>query len=394
VQEVIIPIIRNTLENKVLDLFDNMYELVDSLTFKSRSISPNMWPVFELTYELFRTDAIDFLDEMLPSLDNFVSYGTDVFRARADYRQKALDIYTTALSSDHLGENDRVNGCKLAESVLLNLRGHVDDKLELIIATAFRHIEEAETKAFELANLEVLINAVLYSPGAALALMDSHHPRGARVFFDRWFAAANAEHGLPRVHDKTLSIVALSALLELEPAAIPATLREGWPGIVGGAIRVFKGLPKAVEARKTLQESLQRDDVEEDEDDQRYLNMNEEEGDVWDEDSAYVEMLAKEGLRLREEAERRERDVDGGESLSSDDEDIEEELGFISPLDSVNPYVTFKQALSALEVKDRAMYQAATTALDVEQQTLLMEIMRIANEAAATGAPTAGVPGP
>jgi hypothetical protein len=46
----------------VKDLFDNVYELVDSLTFKSRSISPNMWPVFELTYELFRTDAIDFLD--------------------------------------------------------------------------------------------------------------------------------------------------------------------------------------------------------------------------------------------------------------------------------------------------------------------------------------------
>lgn len=64
---------------------------------------------------------------MLPSLDNFVSYGTDVFRARPDYRQKALDIYVTALSSDHLGENDRVNGCKLAESLLLNLRGHIDD---------------------------------------------------------------------------------------------------------------------------------------------------------------------------------------------------------------------------------------------------------------------------
>ena len=64
---------------------------------------------------------------MLPSLDNFVSYGTDVFRARPDYRQKALNIYVAALSSDHLGENDRVNGCKLAESLLLNLRGHIDD---------------------------------------------------------------------------------------------------------------------------------------------------------------------------------------------------------------------------------------------------------------------------
>jgi hypothetical protein len=26
-----------------------------------------------------------------------------------------------------LGENDRVNGCKLPESLLLNLRGHIDD---------------------------------------------------------------------------------------------------------------------------------------------------------------------------------------------------------------------------------------------------------------------------
>jgi hypothetical protein len=81
VQEVIIPIIQETLEKKVLgtwseheawcatcslmmakDLFDNVYELVDSLTFKSRSISPNMWRVFELTCTLFQTDAIDFLD--------------------------------------------------------------------------------------------------------------------------------------------------------------------------------------------------------------------------------------------------------------------------------------------------------------------------------------------
>ena len=36
----------------------------------------------------------------------------------------------------------------------------------------------------------------------------------------------------------------------------------------------------------------------------------------------------------------------------------------------------------ALEVKDRVMYQEATTSLNVEQQTLLMEIMRIAEEAA------------
>jgi len=64
---------------------------------------------------------------MLPSLDNFVSFGADMFKARADYRRMLLEMYTTALTNNQLGENDRVNGCKLAESMLLNLRGNVDD---------------------------------------------------------------------------------------------------------------------------------------------------------------------------------------------------------------------------------------------------------------------------
>jgi len=46
----------------VVDLFDNMYDLVDALTFRLHAISPNMWPIFELTYDLFMTDAVDFLD--------------------------------------------------------------------------------------------------------------------------------------------------------------------------------------------------------------------------------------------------------------------------------------------------------------------------------------------
>jgi len=123
-----------------------MYDLVDALTYKLRAISPNMWPVFELTYKLFKHDAIDFLEglssiystlfsltirrtfsEMLPSLDNFVSYGADVIKARPNYKQMLVDIYTTSITTEQLGENDRVNGSKLAESLLLNLRGGIDD---------------------------------------------------------------------------------------------------------------------------------------------------------------------------------------------------------------------------------------------------------------------------
>ena len=185
--------------------------------------------------------------EMLPSLDNFVSFGVEAFKARADYRQMVLDIYQTSITSENLGENDAVNGCKLAESMLLNLRGMVDDALQPIIATALPVVEKAETNALRLAALDVLVDAVLYNPAAALGILDAAGPGVARGFFDRWFAAINVEARLPRVHDKKLSIMALCALMEMDPAAIPESVKEAWPHIVSGTLKLFQEYPKAVQ---------------------------------------------------------------------------------------------------------------------------------------------------
>lgn len=84
--------------------------------------------------------------------------------------------------------------------------------------------------------------------------------------------------------------------------------------------------------------------------------------DVWDEDSAYLEMLANEvrsiaglmnihslgtqGARLREKSEK----VEAGEEEDDDDDDedeISEELGYFSALDNVDPYASFKVALTS-----------------------------------------------
>jgi importin-7 len=101
------------------------------------------------------------------------------------------------------------------------------------------------------------------------------------------------------------------------------------------------------------------------------------------------------GARLREKAEKVEEEEDDDDE--SEDEDIEEELGYISALETVNPYVSFKQALTstspiiilvcliykclpaAFQMQNGPSYQAGTTGLSVEQQTLLMEVMRLAD---------------
>lgn len=250
--------------------------------------------------------------EMLPALDNFVSYGTDVFKARSDYREMIVDIYTSTISSEHLGENDRVNGCRLAEAILLNLRGSVDDvshlrlssylracsffeqHLERIITTALDLQGKPETKALVLANLEVIINAILYNPAAALQIMETSRPGMARAFFDQWFTAINTDGKLPRVHDKKLCIMTLCAMMEMNPAVIPDNLREVWGHVVNGALRMFKDLPKAIRGisgflsspasintdidRKILEESLEEESEDEEIGEEgKLLNLNEDE---------------------------------------------------------------------------------------------------------------------
>ena len=79
---------------------------------------------------------------MLPSLDNFVSFGSEVIKARPDYKRMLVDIYTTSVNAEQLGENDRVNGSQLAESILLNLRGSIDDVSSITIMASLYELGE------------------------------------------------------------------------------------------------------------------------------------------------------------------------------------------------------------------------------------------------------------
>ena len=172
--------------------------------------------------------------------------------------------------------------------------------LQSIIVTALNHFDKAESRALKLANLEVLINSVLYNPSAALHFIETFRPGMARTFFDSWFGfIKSAETKLPRVHDKKLSIVALCALLELAPGAIPDNLKDGWPAIVGGIIKVFHDLPKAVEGkqflprscsilymkwrtrieRQKLEEALETEADDDDDAEEKLLNLKEDDGE-------------------------------------------------------------------------------------------------------------------
>jgi len=74
------------------------------------------------------------------------------------------------------------------------------------------------------------------------------HAGLARALLDEWFVTLKSPNGkaLPRVHDKRLSVIALSALMEIDPSHVPPSLKDGWPGLLGGALNVFVTLGEAI----------------------------------------------------------------------------------------------------------------------------------------------------
>ncbi|HEV7738552.1 MAG TPA: hypothetical protein VGO47_14425 [Chlamydiales bacterium] len=202
---------------------------------------------------------------MLPSLNNFITFGKDVFQNRPDYRAMAVDIYTTAMTNEHLGDNDRTNGCKVAESLLLNLPGHLDDvclfccylgflltlvgstqKLSTIVATALKFLSpQHRRRYFHLNNHNVLINCIYYNPSMASQILESHG--ATNQFFEEWFKIINSSEGMPRVHCKKLTIVALCKVLETLPVAAPPAVQGAWVHVMVGLLKNLRDLPKALE---------------------------------------------------------------------------------------------------------------------------------------------------
>lgn len=64
---------------------------------------------------------------MFNVIDNFVSFGGEMFAINATYRKMLIDIYETVMTSSLLGAEDRCSGCKLGEAMLLSLRGNIDE---------------------------------------------------------------------------------------------------------------------------------------------------------------------------------------------------------------------------------------------------------------------------
>lgn len=182
---------------------------------------------------------------MLPALDNFISYGTNVLIQTPAYVQALVSMISDIFNDEKVGGMDRICGCKLAESMMLNLRGHINEYIPEFIKLAMTVISsnELKVKSYRIHLMEMVINAIYYNPILALHVLESNG--WTNKFFSSWFS--NIE-SFSRVHDKKLSIVAISALLTLRAEDVPSSVQLGWPRLLQGIVRLFQTLPAALQS--------------------------------------------------------------------------------------------------------------------------------------------------
>lgn len=340
-ETILMPVIMITLEHKLYDLYNEVFEIIDSCTFAAKTITPTMWKAFELIHQTFKSGAELYLEDMLPALENFVNYGADQLKENRAYLDAAVDMVRTIFRGEKVGGVDRICGCKLAEILMLNLRNGIDDYVPEFITMAMTILtnDQLKVKSYRIHLMEMVINGIYYNPHLAIQVLEANG--WTNKFFSMWFSSIDS---FTRVHDKKLSIGAIAALLTVGSQDIPTSVQNGWPRLLQGLVRLFQTLPTAMKNREEAQREedfglngeFDDDEEEEGEDEweggEDWENEDEAESqDVKDESTAYLDFLSQQAAKFN-------ASVEGDD----DDDVLEEESLMETPLDSMEPYTMFK----------------------------------------------------
>jgi importin-7 len=192
--------------------------------------------------------------ELVPPVENYVSFGTDVIAQNQEYKDMLFDYFFTVFNTKRLGQTDKISACRLLESVLLHLPGQVDNYISPaldIVRVRLEDEEEYKKPGYKVYLLEVIINAIYYNPLAALQYLE--HNQFLTKFLHMWFDEAEK---FLRVHDKTLSILALMKIVQLPSEHIPPSLQSqsALQYLMKGMLTFFKSLPDAENRRSEAHE--------------------------------------------------------------------------------------------------------------------------------------------
>ncbi|XP_047082224.1 importin beta-like SAD2 [Lolium rigidum] len=380
IEPTLLPIMRRMLTSDGQDVYEEVLEIVSYMTFFSPMISLDMWSLWPLMMEALNDWAIDFFENILVPLDNYISRGSVHFLAckDPDYQQSLWNALSSIMMEPNMEDSDIEPAPKLIEVLFQNCKGHVDIWVEPYLRLTIDRLRRAEKPYLKCLLLQVIANALYYNPSLALAIL--HKLGVATEIFNLWFGMlkevkkSGIRANFRREHDKKVCCLGLTSLIGLPVDHIPAEVLD----------RIFKATLELLAAYKdqVAESKKQNDDAgddmdgfdadEDDNDDEevesdKEMGLDDEDGD--DINSLHLQKLATEAKGLQAADEDDESDDD-----FSDDEELQ------SPIDEVDPFILFVDSVKGLQASDPSRFQNLMQTLDFGYQALANGIAQHAEE--------------
>ncbi|KAL5212551.1 hypothetical protein ABZP36_023398 [Zizania latifolia] len=381
IEPTMLPIMRRMLTSDGQDVYEEVLEIVSYMTFFSPSISLDMWSLWPLMMEALNDWAIDFFENILVPLDNYISRGTDHFLAckDPDYQQSLWNALSTIMMDKNMEDSDIEPAPKLIEVVFQNCKSHVDQWVEPYLRLTIDRLRRAQKPYLKCLLIQVIANAFYYNPSLTLATL--HKLGVVTEIFDLWFAMleqvkkSGFRANFKREHDKKVCCLGLTSLISLPADHIP-----------GDALnRIFRAtLDLLVAYKEQVAESKKQDDAdaddmdgfdadEEDDDEEEEVESDKEMG-LDNEDADEVNSLHLQKLATEARGFQPADEYDDSDDDFSDDEEMQ------SPIDEVDPFILFVETVQGLQASDPARFQNLMQTLDFRYQALASGIAQHADE--------------
>ncbi|XP_067012437.2 importin-7 [Anabrus simplex] len=389
-QPTVLNVVGHIFTQSVMEFYEEALSLVYDLT--SKSISPDMWKVLELMYQVFQKDGFDYFTDMMPPLHNYVTVDTEQFLSNENYILAMFNMCKAVLTGD-AGEDPECHAAKLLEVIILQCKGRIDQCIpsfvELVLQRLTREVKTSELRTM---CLQVVIAALYYNPQLLfetlgnLQMAVSGTESITSHFIKQWIHDTDCFLGL---HDRKLCVLGLCTLLSASGAARPVAVNECAAQIIPSLILLFDGLKRAYVAK--AQEGEEEEEEEEVSDiDQEVLSSDEDEIDEAGQE--YLEKLQEKATKGAGAANAPfsmsgNIQIDDTDDESDEDYEPNEETAlesYTTPLDrencEIDEYVVFKEVLQNIQAGDPGWYQVLTGHLTTEQQKALQEVMVLADQ--------------
>lgn len=397
-EPVVISVIERVFTADMIDLYDETFNLVTTLGYNT--ISPRLWSLFGLIFEVFKKDSTYFT-EMMPALHNFITVDPKTFISNQHHVLAIYEMCKTILTSPDSDEDSEAHAVKLMECIIIQFKGQIDQCihpfLELVVARWTREIKSDDLKTM---CLQIFVTALWYNPAILFDSLVKLQPTGSTqplfdYFLNQWFEDIHMFQGL---HDRKVSVLGLVTLLNLPATARPPALATLSHQIVPSALLLFEALKAAYKAKAAADNESESDD-----DDVEDSDVSDPEDLEDDEDhipgietnnstaNSLVRKINGQTPFSVVSVTMDDVDDDDDDDGADDDDDVADQYdltileSYTTAIDDENDattdeYVLFRDAMQRLQQEDAAWFSALISPLSEKQRASLEEVYSLAQQ--------------